>query len=80
MCMMFFNNLNRMFSQLDCILKLFLHAAAFTTEETSQDKRSQTCMLHVQDIAGLTACSLFVFSCVEKGIEFCSDSRRVFGF
>ena len=24
--------------------------------------------------------SLFVFSCVEKGIEFCSDSRRVFGF
>ena len=24
----------------------------FTTEQTSQDKRSQTCMLHVQDIAG----------------------------
>ena len=24
--------------------------------------------------------SLFVFSCVEKGIEFCSDSRRVLGF
>ena len=32
-------------------------------------------MLHVHDRQ-----LAFVFSCVEKGIEFCSDSRRVLGF
>ena len=50
-----------------------------STEQLKQEK-TKLCMLHVQDdLAGQTACFLCV-SCVEKGFEFCSDSRRVFGF
>ena len=99
MCMMFFNNLNRMFSQLDCIFvsgscqmflptfsmflefdekmrmdenvfgttwwtvceweevcgeRLFLHAAAAFLQQSrpAGTREVQTCMLHVQDIAG----------------------------
>ena len=40
-----------------------------------KQKKFNNSMLHVHD--SLLA---FVFSCVEKGTEFCSDSRRVFGF
>ena len=47
------------------------------TAETGEDQT-----MHVARARQLswTDSSLFVFSCVEKGIEFCSDSRRVFGF
>ena len=51
----------------------------FTTEQTSRNKRSSNMHAACARHSWIDS-SLFVFSCVEKGIEFCSDSRRVFGF
>ena len=41
-----------------------------------KQKKFNHSMLHVHD----RQFTLLCVSCVEKGIEFCSDSRRVFGF
>ena len=52
----------------------------FTTEQTSQNKRSSNMHAACARHSWIDSSPCFVFLCGKRELSFCSDSRRVFGF